>query len=321
MSPPTIEDVRAAAERIAGIARRTPAVDCDLAVGLRLKLESLQPTGAFKVRGAASHLRAMAGAVSGVVTASSGNHGQAVAYVARRLRMPAVVVVPETVNPMKARAIAALGAELVRCGTTMDERYALAQELARERGLHLVPSFDDALVIAGQGTCGLEIAEQCPEARVVVVPTGGGGLISGVALAVKALRPGVRVVGVEPAALPRYAASRRAGAPVAVPFRDTVCDGLRAQRPGALPWAVTTGAVDEFVAVEDAAVLEAVRRLLLEAHLVVEPSGAVAVAAVLNGLVRERPAVAVVSGGNLDPDLLRELADRPSASVGEESRQ
>jgi threonine dehydratase len=313
VSTPNLEDVRAAAARIAGIARRTPVVDVDLEGELGLKLESLQPTGAFKVRGAANHLRAVAGTVAGVITASSGNHGQAVAYVARRVGIPAVIVVPETVNPLKARAITGFGAELVRRGTTMDERYTLAQQLARERGLHLVPSFDDPLVIAGQGTCGLEIVEQCPGVKAVVVPTGGGGLISGVALVLKTLRPEVRVVGAEPAALPRYAASRAAGAPVTVPFLDTVCDGLRAQRPGILPWAIVARAVDAFVAVDDAAVLDAVRRLLLEAHLVVEPSGAVAVAAVLAGLVPERPAVAVVSGGNLDPDLLRELAARPAA--------
>jgi threonine dehydratase len=306
-APPTLADVRAAAQRIAGIARRTPVVPWDADGGMLLKLESLQPTGAFKVRGAANHLRAVAGTVPGVVTASSGNHGQAVAYVARQLRIPAVIVVPETVNPVKARAIVGLGAEIVRCGATMDERYAMARRLAAERGLHMVPSYDDALVIAGQGTCGLEIAEQAPDVRAVVVPTSGGGLISGVALAVKALCPWVKVVGAEPASLPRFAASRAAGSPTAVPFVDTVCDGLKAQRPGVLTWAVTSQTVDSFVAVPDQAVLDAVRRLCLDAHLVVEPSGAIGVAAILSGQVVERPALAVVSGGNLDPNLLATL--------------
>jgi threonine dehydratase len=304
---PTLDDVRAAADRIAGIARRTPVVPWDADGGLMLKLESLQPTGAFKVRGAANHLRAMAGTVPGVITASSGNHGQAVAYVAQRLRIPAVVVVPETVNPVKARAIAGYGAELVRCGTTMDERYLKARQIAKVRGLHMIPSFDDALVIAGQGTCGIEIAEQVPDVRTVVVPTSGGGLISGVSLAVKALRPEVRVVGAEPKTLPRFAASRTAGHQVTVPFEDTLCDGLKAQRPGDLTWAVTSQYVDAFVSVPDDAVLDAVRRLLLDAHLVVEPSGAIGVAAVLSGLVTDRPVLAVVSGGNLDPALLADL--------------
>ncbi|MDR7545510.1 MAG: threonine/serine dehydratase [Armatimonadota bacterium] len=306
-APPTVADVRAAVSRIAGIARRTPVVCWDADGGMLLKLESLQPTGAFKVRGAANHLRAVAGTVPGVVTASSGNHGQAVAYVAQRLHIPAVVVVPETVNPVKARAIVGFGAELVRCGATMDERYAMARRLAAERGLHMVPSYDDALVIAGQGTCGLEIADQAPDVGAVVVPTSGGGLISGVALALKALRPAIKVIGAEPASLPRFAASRAVGEPTTVPFVDTVCDGLKAQRPGVLTWAVTSQAVDSFVAVPDGAVLEAVRRLCLEAHLIVEPSGAIGVAAILSGQVVERPALAVVSGGNLDPSLLATL--------------
>lgn len=304
---PTMADVREAVARVAGLARRTPVVPWDTAGGLLLKLESLQPTGAFKVRGAANHLRAVAGRVRGVITASSGNHGQAVAYVAARLGIPAVIVVPETVNPVKARAIEAQGAEVIRAGRTMDERYVRARAVAAERGLHMVPSFDDPLVIAGQATCGVEIAEQAPEAAVVVVPTSGGGLISGVALALSALRPGLRIVGAEPASMPRFKASQAAGAPVALPFQDTVCDGLKAQRPGDLTWAVARERVAQFVPVPDDVVLDTVRRLLLEAHLVVEPSGAIAVAAVLAGLVPERPALAVVSGGNVDPALLRSL--------------
>lgn len=312
-APPTLDNIRAAEARIAGLARRTPVWPLDADGGILLKLESLQPTGAFKVRGAANHLRAVAGQVSGVVTASSGNHGQAVAYVAARLGIPAVVVVPETVNPIKAEAIVRWGAELHRCGTTGGDRYARAVALARERGLHLIPSYDDALVIAGQGTCGLEIAEQCPEAAVVVVPTSGGGLISGVSVAVKALRPKMRVVGAEPRHIPRFAASRAAGRRVAVPSVDTVADGLRVQEPGVLTWEVTARTVDDFVAVDDEAILDAVRRLWMDAHLVVEPSGAIAVAALLTGLVPDRPAVAVVSGGNLDPDLLAGLLIRPEA--------
>ncbi|MDR7522372.1 MAG: threonine/serine dehydratase [Armatimonadota bacterium] len=310
---PDLGDIRAAARRIEGIAHRTPVVSWEAAGGLLLKLESLQPTGAFKVRGAANHVRALAGGIRGVITASSGNHGQAVAYVAARLGIPAVVVVPETVNPVKAQAIVGYGAELHRCGTTMEERHALAQRLAEERGLHMVPSFDDPLVIAGQGTCGLEIVEQCVDLAAVVVPVSGGGLISGVALAVKALRPEIRVVGAEPQRVARFAASRAAGARVAVSSVDTICDGLRVQRPGVLTWEAASKVVDGFVAVSDEAVLEAVRRLCLEAHLVVEPSGAIAVAALVSGMVPQRPALAVVSGGNLDPALLSVLLSRPGA--------
>ncbi len=309
MTQPSVADVRAAAQRIAPDVRRVPLHPWDDG-RIFLKLENLQPTGSFKVRGAANHLRAVvaaSGRVRGVITASSGNHGQAVAYVAQRLGIPAVVVVPETVNPLKAARIVGFGAELIRCGTTMRDRAVLANSLAQERGLHFVPSFDDPFVIAGQGTCGLELADQAPSLAAVVVPAGGGGLISGVALTLKALRPKMKVIGVEPSALPRFAASRAAGSRVEVPFRDTIADGLRGQTPGALTWDVTSQTVDEFVAVDDAATLDAVRRLFLDGHLVVEPSGAVAVAAVLSGLVRDRPVAAVISGGNLDPALLSTL--------------
>ena len=187
----------------------------------------------------------------------------------------------------------------------------MAARLAQERGFHMVPSFDDSLVIAGQGTCGLEILEQVPDLAAVVVPASGGGLLSGVALAIKALRPQVQIIGVEPINVARFAASRAAGKRVSVPSVDTVADGLRGQKPGELTWEATCRAVDEFVAVDDTAILEAVRRLCMEAHLAVEPSGAISVAALLAGLVRHRPAVAVVSGGNLDPALLAGLLTRP----------
>ena len=302
---PTLNDIRAAAVRIAPDVRRTPLHPWSEDV--YLKLESLQPTGSFKVRGAANHLRQVAGRVAGVVTASSGNHGQAVAYMAGRLGIPGVVVVPENVTPIKAARIQGFGAELIRCGTTMPERNDLAKRLASERGLHFVPSFDDPFVIAGQGTCGLEIAEQAGQTAVVAVPTSGGGLLSGVALAIKTLRPGVRVVGVEPKGLPRFAASRTAGAAVSVPFAETIADGLRGQQPGVLTWDATSGTVDEFVSVDDDAIRETSRRCYLHAQLVVEPSGAIALAALLVGRVSLRPAVAVVSGGNLDAKLLASL--------------
>lgn len=302
---PTIDDVRAAAARIAPDIRRTPLHPVD--DGIFLKLESLQPTGSFKVRGAANHLRQVAATVRGVITASSGNHGQAVAYVAGRLRIPAVVVVPETVTPIKATRIEGFGAELIRCGTTMPERTELAKRLAAERRLHFVPSFDDPMIIAGQGTCGLEIGEQAGEVAVVAVPTGGGGLLSGVALVLKTLRPGIRVVGVEPQGLRRFAISRAAGTRTMVPFADTIADGLRGQQPGVMTLAATASTVDEFVGIDDGAIGDAIRKLYLDANLVVEPSGAIAVAALMSGVVAQRPAVAVVSGGNLDPHLLTAL--------------
>ena len=301
---PTIEDIRAAAARIAPDVRRTPLHPTDGDV--LLKLESLQPTGSFKVRGAANHLRQVAATVRGVITASSGNHGQAVAYVAGRLQVPAVVVVPETVTPIKATRIERFGAELIRCGTTMPERTELAKRLAAERGLHFVPSFDDPMIIAGQATCGLEIDQQAERIAVVVAPTGGGGLLSGITLALKTLRPGIRIVGVEPKTLRRFAVSRASGTRTTVPFADTIADGLRGQQPGILTLAATA-AVDEFVGIDDEAIGEAIRKLYLDANLVVEPSGAITMAALMSGAVPQRPAVAVISGGNLDPRLLAAL--------------
>ncbi len=309
---PALTDVQTAAARVRSDVRRTPIHPWDEASGLWLKLESLQPTGSFKVRGASNHLRAMDPGVAGVITASSGNHGQAVAYVASRLRIPAIIVVPETVTQLKQAGIARYGAEMIRCGTTMPERAALAARLAEERGLHLVPSFDDPLVIAGQGTCGLEILDQCPDVSTIVVPTGGGGLISGIALVIKTLRPSIRVVGAEPRTVARFAASRAAGTRVSVPSVATVADGLRGQEPGVLTWEAASRYVDAFVSVEDALTLETVRRLYVDAHLVVEPSGAVAVAALLAGLAPHRPAVGVVSGGNLDPPLLASVLSNAS---------
>ncbi len=303
---PTLEDIRQAADRIAGTVRRTPLHPWGEG-GVHLKLESLQPTGAFKVRGATNHLRALPAGTAGVVTASSGNHGQAVAYVASRLGIPAVVVVPETVPPNKAAGIVGYGAALVLCGKTMGERYVLARKIAAERGLHMVPSFDDPLVVSGQGTCGLEVIEQIPEVAVVAVPVSGGGLLSGVATAVKLLRPKARVVGVEPMNVARFSASREAGRRVAVRSVDTVADGLRAEETGELTWEIASRYVDDFVKVDDDAILAAVRRLCLEGHLVVEPSGAIALAAIESGLIKERPAVAIISGGNIDPALLSRL--------------
>jgi threonine dehydratase len=214
--------------------------------GPLLKLESLQVTGSFKARGAFNHVLALREACgAGIITASSGNHGRAVAYVARTLGLHAVVVVPEDVVPSKAEGIITFGGELIRHGRYSEERVAFAQALATRKGLHYVPPFDDPLVIAGQGTAGLEIVEQCPEVETVVVPVGGGGLISGVAIAIKGLARMARVVGVEPAAANRFARSRAAGAPITLKNAGTVADGLRVLTPGRFTWEVTSSYVDE----------------------------------------------------------------------------
>lgn len=299
----SLSDIEAARERIAPYARITPVLPFTETVSL--KLENLQVTGSFKVRGAFSHVLARRDQCeAGIITASSGNHGQAVAYVAQRLAIPATVVVPENVIETKADGIRRYGARVVRCGLYAGERTAFAQDLAATEGLHYIPSYDDPYVMAGQGTIGLELAEQC-EPDIVYVPVSGGGLISGVSAAIKRLRPAVKVVGVEPAGARRFAVSRAAGRPVALQSADTIADGLRVLTPGTLTWTATNAYVDEFTAVTDDEILSAVRRLLLEAHVVVEPSGAASVAAAIRGPARQ--AVAVVSGGNADPALLSSL--------------
>ncbi len=299
--PIGLADIRAARDRIGPYVRVTPVLP--LADGLWLKLENLQVTGAFKARGAFNHVLALREeCAGGIVTASSGNHGQAVAYVARQLGIPAVVVVPDDVIATKAEGIRRYGAELIRRGRYADERMAFARDLAAGRGLHYIPSYDDPFVMAGQGTIGLEIAEQI-EAERVYVPVSGGGLISGVATAIKCVRPAARVIGVEPAGARRFAESRAAGRPVALQAADTIADGLRVLAPGTLTWAATNQYVDEFVAVTDDEILAAMRRLLFEAHVLAEPSGAAGVAAAVRA-AGSGQAVAVVSGGNADPGLL-----------------
>lgn len=304
---PTSRDVLEAAQRLQTRVLRTPLVRMGGAdAPLFLKLESLQVTGSFKPRGAFHHVLKNAEACGrGVVTASSGNHGQAVAYVARQLGVSCVVVVPEDVVPVKLEAIQRWGAEVVRYGHTAEDRIGRARELAEERGLHYVPPFDDPDVIAGQGTVGLEILQDCPEVEAIYVPCGGGGLISGIALAVKGLRPDVRVIGVEPEGAACFFASWKAGRRVRLGAVDTVADGLRALEPGVLTWEVASRYVDAFTTVREEEILDAMRRLVLDAKVVAEPSGAVAVAALRDA--PQSPSVAVLSGGNVDPALLRRL--------------
>lgn len=307
----SLADIQAARERIDAYIVRTPLHR--LPGGPLLKLESLQVTGAFKARGAFNHVLALKEQCrGGIVTASSGNHGKAVAHVAKTLGLHAVVVVPDDVVAAKAEAITALGAELIRFGHYSEERVAHAQQLAVQRRLHYVPPYDDGLIVAGQGTAGLELVEQHPDVTVVFVPVSGGGLISGVAAAVKAVRPTARVVGVEPAGAPRFARSRTAGKPIALERADTIADGLRVLTPGRLTWEIVNRYVDEFTAVSDDATLAAVRQLLVEGKVVVEPSGAVAVAAALGVRAHDVHAVAVVSGGNADPPFISQLLSSKS---------
>lgn len=312
----TLEDVRAAASRIQGAVLRTPLVPYPPAAPghpLWLKAESLQPTGAFKLRGAYNKISLILPEArrGGVVSHSSGNHARAVAWVARELGLRAVIVMPDAAPEAKVDAVRALGAQVVIVPPA--ERDTRAEVLAREEGLVMVPPYDDPAIIAGQGTAGLEIAEDLPDVELVLVPVSGGGLISGVATAVKELLPRVRVVGVEPELAGDAAESMDAGERVTWDVDRTyrtMADGLRTTSVGALPWEHIRHYVDDIVVVSEQEIGDAVRRLALEARLVAEPSGAVTLAAYLHRADRlpgRGRAVAVVSGGNISPGLLADL--------------
>lgn len=313
MLPVTLEDVQQARERIATTVIRTPllpafALPMDGNAELWIKAENFQRTGSFKFRGA---YNAVAGLPSderrrGVITYSSGNHGQAVACAAHLLGVRAIIVMPEDAVPVKVAATRRWGAEVVFAGHTSLHRQARAEELIAAHGYTVIPPFDDPRIIAGQGTAGLEIVEQLPDVEVVAVQIGGGGLISGIATAVKGLRRDVRVIGVEPEGGADARDSFRSGERVTWAHVDTVADGLRTSRIGELNFSIITSLLDDIVTVSDAEILETVGRLALDVKLVAEPSGAVATAAVLSRklAVEGRKVVTVVSGGNIAPELL-----------------
>ena len=312
MTLTTREDLLDAVARVRGFARRTPLLDLSDVAGrsLTLKCEHHQPGGAFKIRGASNMIASLSQdeLARGVVTYSSGNHGQAVALAAHRAGAPAVIVMPTTAPAIKIAGVKRWGGEVILHGTTSIDRKLRAEAEVASRGLTMVPPFDHQLVIAGQGTCAIEILEQCPEVGTVVVPVGGGGLISGVAAAIKLMRPGVVVVGVEPAGAAKMSASLAAGHPVTLEKTGSIADGLMAVRPGDLTFAHVQRFVDAVVTVTDAQIAAAATWLFFEAKQVVEPSGAATTAAVLNGLITSpEPVVAIVSGGNVSPQTLSEL--------------
>jgi threonine dehydratase len=249
----------------------------------------------------------------GVIAPSSGNHAQAVALAAKLFGVPATVVMPTTVTKAKRDGAERLGARVVLAGTTTSDRYEKALELQQKEGSTLVPPYDDATIIAGQGTVGLEIAADLPQVGTVVVQVGGGGLSAGVATAIKARVPAARVIGVEPVGAPKLSRAREAGRPVRLDKTSGLTDGLLAIEIGRLPFAHHQRYVDEVVPVDDAAIPAAVRLLLDRMKLVAEPSGAITLAAVMAGLVRPiqgKPVVVVLSGGNIEWDGLQELLGR-----------
>jgi threonine dehydratase len=309
----SLADIEQAAGLLASVAVRTPLVPVPrLHRHLSIKPESLQPTGSFKLRGAytAISLSGAAAREHGVIAHSSGNHGHAVAYAAALLGVPAVVVVPSTAPKVKTAAIEYYGARLVTVAPTLAARIAATDELIAQHGYVLIPPFDDRRVIAGQGTIGLEIAADAPHADLVLVPISGGGLISGIAAAIRALRPGTAVVGVEPELAADARDSLRRGERVGWPAADTqrtIADALRVEQVGALPFAHLRELVTDIVTVTEDEIRAAVRLLATQAGLVAEPGGAVAVAAGLfraADLPAARAPIAVLSGGNIDPALL-----------------
>jgi len=322
----SIDDVRRAAANLAGVALRTPLIPFGTAgpggPRVLLKAESLQPIGAFKIRGAYHAIATLSPEerARGVVTHSSGNHAQGVALAARLLGTKAVIVMPSNAPEIKRRRVEADGAEIVTVGPASDERAAMADRLATERGLTLIPPYDDDRVIAGQGTLGLEIAEDVPDLAAVLIPIGGGGLSSGVSVAIRALHPTARILGVEPEVAADARDSLRQRRIVRWSADDvtrTMADGVRGQAIGKRPFAHLSRLMDDVVTVTEAEIAAAVRLIAEETRLVVEPSGAVAPAAarfhaseaVIAGL--RGTVVAVVSGGNIDPEMYRRLLEAP----------
>jgi threo-3-hydroxy-L-aspartate ammonia-lyase len=303
--PIFIDDVRAAADRIAALAHRTPllrsrTLDARVGAPVALKAENLQRAGAFKFRGACNAVAALR--PDGVCSVSSGNHAQALSLAAREHGAHATILMPRDAPASKRAATEGYGAEVIEFDRYTEDREALVRELAAERGLTLVHPYDEPLVMAGQGTVGLELAAEVEDLDVVLVPCGGGGLLSGVATAIKALRPAARIVGVEPQASDDTARSLRAGERVAVEVRPTIADGQQLPTPGERTWPVIRALVDDVVTVSDAEIVEAMRLLFERMKVVAEPSGASALAALLAGRVELRAGTVgvVISGGNVD---------------------
>jgi threonine dehydratase len=312
----SISDIREARGRLDGITVRTPLIPLEYeGQTLYLKPENLQPIGAFKLRGAYNKIASLTDEerARGVITYSSGNHAQGVAYAARVLETKAVIVMPRNAPAVKREATAALGAEIVFVGPSGIERQIKAEELAAERGYVIIPPYDDEKIIAGQGTAGLEILEDMPDLELVLVPIGGGGLMSGISTAIKSVKPDARVVGVEPEVAADAQASFRAGHIVKLPAEQvlsTCADGLRAQYPGTMTFEHIQRNVDDIVAVSEDEIMQAVKILAQNPKTVAEPSGAVAPAAWLfhrDLLPASNHTVAVISGGNIDPGLLSRI--------------
>lgn len=314
----TLDDLKLAQQRLKGVATRTPLVQCHIQNDSRqlwLKPECFQPIGSFKLRGAYNKIASLSDEERkhGVISYSSGNHAQGVAYAARAMGTKAVIVMPNNAPRVKVESTAAYGAEIVTVGPGSRERQARAEELAAQHGYVIVPPYNDEKIIAGAGTVGMEIIEDVPDVELVLVPVGGGGLISGTAAAMKMLHPEAKVIGVEPAFAADAQASLRSGEIVEFTAEEvsrTIADGLRTQALGTITSEHIRKYVDDIVTVTEDEIREAVRQMIAVAKIVPEPSGAVTFAAFLfhaQELPPARKQVAVVSGGNIEPAMLAQI--------------
>jgi threonine dehydratase len=316
-----LDDIQAAQSRLQGVTVRTRLIEFPAGDRkLYLKPENQQPIGAFKLRGAYNKIAALPEQERkrGVISYSSGNHAQGVAYAARALGVKAVIVMPNNAPDIKRKATAALGAEIVLVGPGSEERKIKAEELAQQHGYVVIPPYNDEWIIAGQGTMGLEILEDLPEVQTVLVPVGGGGMISGVATAIKLSKPSVNVIGVEPELAADAQASLRAGKVVeftATEVTRTLADGLRTQSIGSINFEHIRRYVDDIITISEDDIRNAMRLLARNQNTIAEPSGAVAVAGFLfhqDKLPRTNVNVAVISGGNIEPSMLEELGSEAS---------
>lgn len=322
--PVTLADIEAARELLADVIRPTPlefsrALSQRVGGDVHLKLENLQRAGSFKIRGAYTRISRLTDdeRAGGVVAASAGNHAQGVALAAQLLGTHATVYMPAGAPIPKVQATRGYGAEVVFHGHTVDECLVAAREHASRTGAVLIHPFDHVDVVAGQGTCGLEILEQCPDVRTVLVCTGGGGLLAGIAAAVKATRPDVRVVGVQAGEAAAYPPSLAVGRPVPLERMRTMADGIAVGCPGEVPFALVQALVDDVVTVDEDLLARALLFLLERAKQVAEPAGAAAVAALLDRPEAfEPPVVAVVSGGNIDPLLMMQVLRHGMLAAG-----
>jgi threonine dehydratase len=320
----SLADIRRAAETVRPLALRTPMEESRWLSALTgssvlLKCENLQRTGSFKVRGAYTRMSRLSDEekARGVVAASAGNHAQGVALAAQALGIKATVFMPEGAPIPKEHATRGYGADVVFHGRYLEDALAAAREFEARTGAVLIHPFDNADVVAGQGTVGLEILEQAPDMETVVVPCGGGGLLSGVAVAVKATHPDVRVIGVQAEGAAAFPGSLEAGHPVPLESMSTMADGIAVGLPGEVTFRAVRDLVDEIVTVSEASLSRAVLATLERAKMVVEPAGAAAVAAILDDPARfGTPTVGVLSGGNIDPLLLGKVIQHGMAAAG-----